>query len=119
MSAATPEPDPVPNECVAVWPLVCDDLRSEYANVEGVCADMMARDAFGRAKYGTPLQPFNGRDALTDAYQEALDLAVYLKQVELEGLPAGTVYGHALAIVLALHRGIAERDFLASAEVTP
>lgn len=27
-----------------------------------------------------PLQPFNGRDALVDAYQEAVDLAVYLRQ---------------------------------------
>jgi hypothetical protein len=28
----------------------------------------------------TPLQPHNGRDALADAYQEALDLVVYLRQ---------------------------------------
>lgn len=37
-------------------------------------------DKFGRRKYGTPLQPFNGRDPLVDAYQEVLDLAVYLRQ---------------------------------------
>jgi hypothetical protein len=45
-----------------------------------VIEDMKARDDFGRLKYGTPLQPFNGRSALRDAYQEALDLAVYLRQ---------------------------------------
>lgn len=50
-------------------------------------ADMRERDATGRARYGTPLQPFNGRRALVDAYQELLDAAVYLRQhlYELEG----------------------------------
>ena len=33
----------------------------------------------GIRKYGTPLQPDNGRDSLQDAYEEALDLCVYLK----------------------------------------
>ena len=64
--ADTHEPAPVPNERPAVWSLVI--------------ADMQARDREGRRKYGTPLQPFNGRDALVDAYQEALDLVVYLRQ---------------------------------------
>ena len=64
--ADTHEPAPVPNERPAVWPLVI--------------ADMQTRDREGRRKYGTPLQPFNGRDALVDAYQEALDLVVYLRQ---------------------------------------
>lgn len=61
---------PTANDRPAVWDLVI--------------ADMKARDAHGRAHYGTPLQPFNGRDALVDAYQEALDLAVYLKQAIVE-----------------------------------
>ena len=42
---------------------------------------MKGRDNVGRAKYGTPLQAFNGRNAIVDAYQEALDLVVYLRQV--------------------------------------
>lgn len=45
-----------------------------------VIKDMMVRDHMGYKKYGTRLQPFNGRDALVDAYQEALDLCVYLRQ---------------------------------------
>ena len=45
-----------------------------------VVADMQARDRIGRERYGTPLQAGNGRDALVDAYQEALDQAVYLRQ---------------------------------------
>jgi hypothetical protein len=32
-------------------------------------------------KYGKTLQTFNGRDALTDAYQESLDLCMYLRQM--------------------------------------
>lgn len=47
---------------------------------EAVIKDMQARDYVGRERYGVPLQAFNGRDALLDAYEEALDLAVYLKQ---------------------------------------
>ena len=45
-----------------------------------VIADMEARAAKGVQTYGTRLQAFNGRDALVDAYQEALDLAIYLRQ---------------------------------------
>lgn len=68
------QPAPTPNDRPAVWPLVI--------------ADMQERDAIGRERYGTPLQPFNGRDALVDAYQEALDLCVYLRQAiaERDGL---------------------------------
>jgi len=35
-------------------------------------------------KYGTYLQTHNGRDALWDAYQEAMDLCMYLRQAILE-----------------------------------
>ncbi len=62
----TPQPAPKPNTEVSVWDLVITDMKS--------------RDDFGRKKYGTPLQPNNGRDSLVDAYQEALDLCVYLRQ---------------------------------------
>lgn len=59
------EPAPIPNDRVPSWHLVIKDMES--------------RNAFGVAKYGTPLQAFNGRDALKDAYEEALDLCVYLR----------------------------------------
>lgn len=66
-----PQPSPKINDFgVAVW--------------QSVIEDMKGRDAFGTLKYGTPLQPFNGRDFMVDAYQEALDLAVYLKQGLIE-----------------------------------
>ena len=45
-----------------------------------VLKDMEERRRHGIEKYGMPVQPFNGRDPLLDAYQEALDLCVYLRQ---------------------------------------
>lgn len=41
--------------------------------------DLDARLALGIERYGQPLQPFNGRSHLRDAYEEILDLAVYLR----------------------------------------
>lgn len=60
------EPAPIPTDETPIWELVIEDMKE--------------RDAEGRKKYGTPLQASNGRDALVDAYQEVLDLAVYLRQ---------------------------------------
>ncbi len=66
----TEQPAPTPNTHAPVWPLVI--------------ADMQARDEAGRQRYGTRLQPFNGRNSLQDAYEEALDLCVYLKTAIIE-----------------------------------
>lgn len=49
-----------------------------------VRADLDAREQVGISRYGTALQPHNGRDALRDAYEEALDLACYLRQAIAE-----------------------------------
>lgn len=38
----------------------------------------------GEKEYGERLRPFNGRNDLLDAYEEVLDLAVYLKQELIE-----------------------------------
>lgn len=58
------------NDGPIVWDLVVQDMRE--------------RDKKGYQKYHTHLQPFNGRDALIDAYQEALDLVVCLRQLIYE-----------------------------------
>lgn len=71
----TPEPAPRPGTARATWSLVM--------------ADMLERDAAGAAKYGIRHQHDNGRDHLVDAYQEALDLALYLR-AEIEKRKAGT-----------------------------
>lgn len=67
ISAAEFQPKPKPTTGPAIWSLVI--------------ADMTARDDLGAKRYGTRLQANNGRDALQDAYEEALDLCVYLRQV--------------------------------------
>ena len=93
-----PEPEPVKNEHPALWPIVMADLIQEIAAnritvmsavaVE-VLDDMKQRHEFGLKKYGTPLQPFNGRDPLVDAYQEMLDACVYLRQWMQESKASG------------------------------
>lgn len=65
-----PEPPPSVGSGTPIWDLVIDDMRK--------------RDAHGRKHYGPPLLAHNGRDPLVDAYQEALDLAVYLRQAIAE-----------------------------------
>ena len=54
--------------------------------VDAVCADLQARSARGLLKYGTPLARTDLalRDWLQHAYEEALDLALYLKRARLE-----------------------------------
>lgn len=61
---------PVPNQLPAIQDLVMQD--------------MAARKAIGIKRYGTALQPHNGRDSLLDAYEEALDLCNYLRQLIYE-----------------------------------
>jgi len=46
-----------------------------------VIRDIELRREVGISRYGTALQAHNGRDALWDAYEEALDLACYLRQM--------------------------------------
>ena len=63
--AAQPEPPP---------------KRGRQNVADLVLADIQARIEMGYQKYNTKLQTFNGRDALWDAYQEAIDLVMYLRQ---------------------------------------
>lgn len=46
--------------------------------------DLMGRLKIGIETYKRPLKAFNDRDALRDAYEEALDLACYLRQAMYE-----------------------------------
>lgn len=77
-----------------------------------VIADMEQRRLTGIERYGTPLQAGNGRDALVDAAQEAMDLCVYLRQVieerrglraALEDIEAAAVANDAMAENAASH----------------
>lgn len=108
------QPKPIESKNAAVWDMVIEDVASQVSKLkeelDGIeCAesgqaqtgkletarrqieilnqtinDMRQRDNIGLSRYGCRLRPHNGRDALIDAYQESLDLAVYLKQQIME-----------------------------------
>lgn len=56
-----------------------------------VMKDLVDRYQVGMKKYGRPLHTFNGREALQDAYEEVLDLAMYLKQKLMEIEPETSI----------------------------
>jgi hypothetical protein len=60
------------------------DSKSDTDIALLVQQDIEQRAVIGCKKYGQRLKPNNGRCALTDAYQEALDLVMYLKQAIVE-----------------------------------
>jgi len=64
------QPPPIPNDRPAIQDLVI--------------ADMKARKAVGLERYGTLLQPGNGRDFLRDLYEELLDACNYVRGAMFE-----------------------------------
>ena len=115
MNLNTPQPTPLENEHPAIWPLVQADVERNSVGIL-VIADMWHQ--MGIAKYGTPLQPHNGRDPLVDAYQELLDGCVYAKQYCLENptsYAGRTLYADTLKLATAYwiiikHRAIDVRE---------
>ena len=95
------QPRPVNNDLPSAHDLVIDDLTpgfhspftliSAYDGILDHFEDMAVslgkdpveilrnRKAFGLTKYGTPLQPHNGRQHLEDALDEMADALVYLR----------------------------------------
>jgi hypothetical protein len=61
-----------------------DPKRGHIVVIDVVMKDLELRAEMGKNKYGHYLETGNGRDALWDAYQEALDLVMYLRQAILE-----------------------------------
>lgn len=61
---------PTPNDAPYVQDQVIEDLKQ--------------RRDYGVQEYGTGLQPFNGRNAPVDVYEEALDKLVYIKTWVIE-----------------------------------
>ena len=60
------QPPPKRNDTTPIVTLVKQDLDERMRK--------------GVETYGMPLRAWNGRDALQDAYEEALDLCCYLRQ---------------------------------------
>ena len=53
--------------------------NKEPAIQDLVMQDMIARKLLGQKRYGTPLQPHNGRDMMQDLYEELLDACNYIR----------------------------------------
>lgn len=64
-----PQPDPKPGRASVT---------------DGMIEDLKERRTGGIKKYGGELESGNGREALVDAYQEAMDMALYLRQRVME-----------------------------------
>lgn len=64
-------------DCAGSQPM---PIEGKTRIVDLVMVDLKQRAETVRMKYGTYLQSHNGRNALIDAYQEALDLCMYLRQ---------------------------------------
>jgi hypothetical protein len=58
---------------------ITSDFRSDK-----IISDLKNRSEIGYKKYGHYLESFNGRNSLQDAYEESLDMCMYLKQSILE-----------------------------------
>lgn len=80
------EPVPIPNNSPPTWEKVIAKYHKRnhcYVNIiENL---MLERNKIGEEKYGTVLQPNNGRDSLIDAVQECLDMIVYIENAVDEG----------------------------------
>jgi hypothetical protein len=112
----TLQPAPVPTDGPSVQSMVCEDLRfigglGPVGLVRLVGEDLVTRERIGVERYGTSLKPHNGRDALRDAYEEAVDLAIYLRQAIAEGMTLSWPrYTVALHMVCDLRGDLLRRD---------
>ncbi len=82
----TEQQQPWSAEGPSMHDLVAADLRLLSLSGSALTVAALAqRKQLGLARYGRPLQAFNGRDAMRDAREEVLDLVVYLRQAIEEG----------------------------------
>jgi hypothetical protein len=72
------------NERIRELEAMTEKRRAPESIQSQVRADLVERERLGIERYGTALYPNNGRDALQDAYEEALDMCQYLKQALVE-----------------------------------
>jgi hypothetical protein len=79
------QPLPIVNDYPFIHDLVIVDFERDRiaagdATLDRVIEDVRGRKDLGTKRYGTALQPFNGRDVLRDFYEELLDAAAYFRQ---------------------------------------
>jgi len=81
------QPLPIVNHLPFIHDLVIEDLErlrdsatDGHDTINNVIDDVRGRKDLGTKRYGTALQPFNGRDVRRDANEELLDTAAYMRQ---------------------------------------
>lgn len=73
------------HESVPGWQRQPPPIKNNLPDIANLVAlDIYSRKKMGEEKYGVPLRAYNGRNALKDAYEEALDLCNYLRQALYE-----------------------------------
>jgi hypothetical protein len=64
---------------------------------ELVRRDLLHREQEQTKRFGTPVEPYTGAEAILDAYEEAISLTIYLRQLIQEmttsGLPLPPLIG--------------------------
>jgi len=86
MTLNAEQPAPKATDRRPAWELVIEFVQAKWPGADtedetmkAFIVDMRERDRIGRERYGVPLTADNGRDHLVDAFQECLDLMVYLR----------------------------------------
>lgn len=109
------QPPPTKNDHPNIINLVIADVidmgpRNEEAGL--FVRDIMARGEIGFAKYGTYLQPHNGRDTLIDLYQELVDAVKYMRVLMYENDNHTLHYDYRSLMQLAIstRKRIMDRD---------
>ena len=109
------QPPPTAGMGESIQALVREDLAiTRIAGGTEVIADLDEREHVGISRYGDSLRAYNGRDPLIDAYQENLDLAVYLRQAieEDSGLDEHLheMYQTALSLCCRMRQRLTQTD---------
>lgn len=88
------------------------EMQEDYSiNAEQIATEFEERSDFGVEKYGVRLHSHNGRNALVDAYQEGMDMVLYLRQHIIESDTGWELYEDVLPVLIRL------RELLASENV--
>ena len=107
--AAATLPNPF-NRGEKVLDLVLADVAQHSPLERQIAKDLEERAEHGLWKYGQYLRTQDGRPPLWDAYQEALDLLMYVKKDRANGLVEEYLVQEVWAIVNELRRVLNRRE---------
>ena|SRR4028119_1917956 len=106
---------PEKNDSPSIQSLILDEMTRLGKNSgfwKLIRTDIREREKIGVERYGTALQAHNGRDAIRDAYEEALDGLFYVRQALQEdstNSPLRHAYSAQWEAVLSLRQALGAR----------